>query len=167
MPTVRRTRRLAATAGELWELIGDPYHLPRWWPRVSRVENVERDAFTEVLHGNRGKAVRADFRCVVREAPRRIVWEQAIAGTPFERVLRSAHTEIELLPVRDGRGEATGGETTGGQRVTGGEVATDVAIELRQGLRGVLASLGAILVRRAAARTIDEALDGLERIVGG
>ena len=35
MPTARRSRTIAAPAEELWEVIGDPHHLPRWWPRVN------------------------------------------------------------------------------------------------------------------------------------
>jgi uncharacterized protein YndB with AHSA1/START domain len=27
---------------EVWNLISDPYNLPRWWPRTSRVESVDR-----------------------------------------------------------------------------------------------------------------------------
>ena len=38
MPTTRRTRTIAAPPDELWSTIADPYHLPRWWPRVDRVE---------------------------------------------------------------------------------------------------------------------------------
>ncbi|MGH2855564.1 MAG: SRPBCC family protein, partial [Solirubrobacteraceae bacterium] len=40
MPTTQRTRTIAAPAGEVWELVSDPHHLPRWWPRVARVEGV-------------------------------------------------------------------------------------------------------------------------------
>ncbi len=41
VPSARRSRTIAARAEQLWELIGDPHHLPRWWPRVERVEDVE------------------------------------------------------------------------------------------------------------------------------
>ncbi len=61
MPTARHTRTIAAPAQELWETIGDPHHLPRWWPRVSRVEDVTESAFTEVLSTKSGRFVRADF----------------------------------------------------------------------------------------------------------
>jgi hypothetical protein len=44
--------------------------------------------------------------------------------------------------------------------------ATEVTIELRQTLNGFLARLGGYMVRRAAAATLEEALDGLERISG-
>jgi uncharacterized protein YndB with AHSA1/START domain len=158
MPTVRRTRALAADPQELWAVVGDPYHLPRWWPRVSRVEGVDRDAFTEVLVSRRGKVVRADFVRVEEQPQRRVVWAQEIDGTPFARVLRSAETAIELEP------------TQGAPKPS-----TDVTIELRQRSRGfdwgsrwgVWRSSGSFLVRRAAEATVEEALDGLERIVGG
>ena len=39
-----------------------------------------------------------------------------------------------------------------------------MTIELRQALNGFFARFGAFMVRRAASETIDEALDGLERI---
>jgi hypothetical protein len=41
---------------------------------------------------------------------------------------------------------------------------TDVTIELRQALTGFFPRFGGFLVRRAASATLDEALDGLERI---
>jgi hypothetical protein len=45
-------------------------------------------------------------------------------------------------------------------------MATEVTIELRQSLSGFFPRFGGYMVRRAAAETIDEALDGLERISG-
>jgi uncharacterized protein YndB with AHSA1/START domain len=149
VPTAQRTRTIAASPQELWEVLGDPHHLPRWWPRVSRVESVEQDAFTEVLMSDKGKMVRADFRLLDAVSPRRVVWAQQIENTPFARVLKSAETEISLV----------GAEASDGP-------ATAVTIELRQTMQGFLARLGSHLIRRAASSTIEEALDGLERIVG-
>src|ERR671914_769981 len=40
MPRVVRRRRLDASPGRVWSVVSDPYHLPRWWPRTQRVENV-------------------------------------------------------------------------------------------------------------------------------
>jgi uncharacterized protein YndB with AHSA1/START domain len=146
MPTTQRTRTIAAPAGELWELISDPHHLPRWWPRVARVEAVEGAAFTEVLASPRGRMVRADFHVVaVDERELLLRWSQQVEGTPFARLLTAAETELRLEP--SGR-------------------ATNVTIELRQALRGFFSHLGSSRVRRAARATLDEALDGLERIVG-
>ncbi len=146
MPTTRRTRAIAAPAQDIWELIGDPHHLPRWWPRVARVESVEPGAFTEVLTSRRGRLVRADFRVLARDEQELLLrWSQQIEGTPFARLLASAETELRVEPA--GR-------------------AANVTIELRQALHGLLPNLGASRVRRAARATLDEALDGLERIVG-
>jgi len=39
---VTRKRTIAAPVAEVWRLVSDPYNLPRWWPRVGRVENVDR-----------------------------------------------------------------------------------------------------------------------------
>lgn len=136
-------------------MLGDPHHLPRWWPRIDRVEAVtltgtgELDAFTEVLMSGKGKMVRADFKRLDAVPKQRIVWAQQVEGTPFARILTSAETEIRLA-------DAHGGH----------DPATDVTIELRQTLHGFLARLGSHLVRRAAGSTIEEALDGLERIIG-
>jgi hypothetical protein len=41
-----------------------------------------------------------------------------------------------------------------------------VTIELRQALNGFFPRFGGYMVRRAARATLDEALDGLERIGG-
>jgi uncharacterized protein YndB with AHSA1/START domain len=150
VPSAHRSRTIAASSQELWEVIGDPHHLPRWWPRVSRVEGVQDGAFTEVLMSARGKVVRADFRLLDEVNLSRVVWAQQVENTPFARVLKSAETEIGLVEADRG----------------GGQPATEVRIELRQTLQGFLARLGGHLVRRAAASTIEEALDGLERIVG-
>ncbi|MEA2201914.1 MAG: hypothetical protein QOI89_2510 [Solirubrobacteraceae bacterium] len=147
MPTARRSRTIAASAEDLWALISDPHHLPRWWPRVTRVEDVTADAFTEVMTTSRGKVVRADFELVqADEAERTLTWSQRVAGTPFARLLRSAETEVRLAPAQAS--------------------STVVTIELRQALTGFFPRFGGFMVRRAAGETIDEALNGLERIHG-
>ena len=144
MATVRRSRTLPASPQDLWRIVGDAHHLPRWWPRVTRVESVDDDSFTEVLQTERGKPVRADFRVVSSDAPSLRSWAQQVAGTPFERILARSETEIRLEPAGD---------------------ATNVAISLSQRPRG-LALLGSFMVRAAARRQLDEALDGLEALVG-
>jgi uncharacterized protein YndB with AHSA1/START domain len=146
MPTARRSRTVAAPPEQLWEVVSDPHHLPRWWPRVTRVEDVEAGAFTEVMRTEKGKLVRADFQLVeVDPLEHRLRWEQRLEGTPFARVLSAAETELTLAPAGEG---------------------TTVSIELRQKLNGVLARVGGFMVRRAAIATVDEALEGLERISG-
>jgi uncharacterized protein YndB with AHSA1/START domain len=149
VPTARRSRTIAAPVPELWELVRDPHHLPRWWPRVTRVEDVEDGAFTEVMRTKKGKLVRADFNVVrTDEGAHELRWEQRVAGTPFARVLAAAETGVRL--------EAVDG---GGERVK-------VTLELRQTMTGFFPRFGGYLVRRAAAATLEEALDGLERISG-
>ena len=101
MARVVRRRRIAAPASALWDVITDPYHLPRWWPNTQRVENVSEGApdqrsWTQVLGTRGGRGVRADFRCIDSSAGERYVFEQTVEGTPFERFVRIARTEIEL-----------------------------------------------------------------------
>ena len=144
MPTVRRSRTLRATPEEVWAIVGDAYHLPRWWPRVTRVEGVDDGAFTQVLTTAKGVPVRADFQVVESAAPRVRRWAQQLVNTPFERVLAASEVEVRLE--RDG------------------DAATRVAMSLVQRLRG-MARLGSFLVRRAGRRQLDAALDGLEALV--
>jgi carbon monoxide dehydrogenase subunit G len=144
MPTARRSRTVAAPPERVWGTVGDPHHLPRWWPHVQRVEAVTDEHFTEVLATKDGRSLRADFRVVDSRAPERRAWEQELAGTPFERVFAAASTEIKLLP--DGEG-------------------TRVTLVVRQQVRGS-ARLGGFMVRRATGRLLDEALDALEGLHG-
>jgi len=151
VPRVVRKRRIPAPAGAIWSVIVDPYHLPRWWPRTRRVENVSEGGelrgrkWTQVLETRDGRGVRADYRCISAATNERYVFEQELEGTPFAGILRSARTEIELAP--------EGSET----RVT-------MASEQR--LRG-LSRLGSLMMRRAIGRTLSEALAGLEQATGG
>jgi carbon monoxide dehydrogenase subunit G len=144
MPTARRSRTVAAPPERVWEVVGDPHHLPRWWPKVTRVEAVTDDHFTEVLSTQDGRLLRADFRVVDSRAPERRAWEQELDGTLFERVFAAASTEIKLLPEGDG---------------------TRVTVVVRQQVRGS-ARLGGFMVRRATGRVLDEALDALEALHG-
>src|ERR1700678_2555463 len=128
MRTARRSRTIAAPAGELWDVISDPHHLPRWWPRVTRVEDVEEDAFTEVMKTRKGKLVRADFKVLARDdAARSLTWAQLLEGSPLARVLKSAETTVRLEPANASAPPSRGGDA--GERQ---EPATVVMIELRQ-----------------------------------
>jgi carbon monoxide dehydrogenase subunit G len=144
MPTARRSRTVAAPPERVWGTVADPYHLPRWWPRVQRVEGVTDEHFTEVLGTDDGRSLRADFRVVVSREPERRAWEQELAGTPFERLFTAASTEVSLTP------DAAG---------------TRVTLVVRQQLRGT-ARLGGFMVRRATRRVLDEALQALEALHG-
>src|SRR3954454_21172202 len=96
MPTARRSRTVAAPPDRVWGIVADPHHLPRWWPRVTRVEAVTDEHFTEVLATQDGRSLRADFRVVESRAPERRLWEQELEGTRFERVFAAACTEVKL-----------------------------------------------------------------------
>lgn len=147
-----RTRQLIATPQALWQVIEDPFQLPRWWPGVARVEGVEDDRFTEVLQTKRRRTVRMDFRVLASDPPGsggeawgRRAWEQEVTGTPFERVLDEAITEVLIEPAHGGTSQVTIGQL--------------------QKLRGY-SRTGALMLRRATHKRLDEALDGLERICG-
>jgi uncharacterized protein YndB with AHSA1/START domain len=146
LPTVSRERVIQAGRDSLWATVANPDHLPRWWPGVQRVEDASPAAWTKVLSSPRGRSVRADFTRVQAEAPRRLVWRQEVAESPFERILREAVTEIVLEPA--------------------GDQATRVELTERQRLRG-LSRLGSPMVRRAARRRLDQALEGLDRVAVG
>ena len=142
MTVARRSRTLPASQQELWEIVSDPHHMPRWWPGVDRMEGVEDDRFTQVLKTKRGRPVRADFRLVGSAPPWTRSWAQEVAGTPFERVLTESVIEVRLEP-------APGG--------------TEVTISQQQKLRGY-SRTGGLLLRRATESKLDEALDELARI---
>ena len=61
MPSVTRSRTLAASPQQLWDVIADPANFPRWWPDVVRVEDATPLAWTLVLATPKGATVRADF----------------------------------------------------------------------------------------------------------
>jgi uncharacterized protein YndB with AHSA1/START domain len=145
VPATRRSRVVPAARDDVWRTVGDPRHLPRWWPRVERVEGVHGDGFTELLRSDKGATVRADFTVLLRRAPEQMRWRQEIEGTPFERLLAASETTVSLS-------DAEGG--------------TKVELRLDQQLRGV-ARLGGFMVRRAARRQLDDALRGLDALHGG
>jgi hypothetical protein len=97
-----------------------------------------------VLGTAKGRGVRADYRATSAAAGERYVFEQKVAETPFEKIIRSAEVTISLEPVDD---------------------ATAVTLTTNERLRG-LARLGATMMRGAARRRLDEALEGIDRAVG-
>jgi uncharacterized protein YndB with AHSA1/START domain len=143
VPTVVRSRTVAAQQEQVWELVSDPYHLPRWWPTVQRVEDVSDDAWTTVATSSRGRAVRFDWSRVSIDPPERIVWRQELAQTPFERFLRESVTRVSL----EDAGEST-----------------KVELRIVRKLRG-LARFGGIQMRLATRKELDGALDQLEAVV--
>ncbi len=144
MPVVSRARVVAAPQQDVWDLVSDPHHLPRWWPGVVRVEEASALAWTKVLATDKGKAIRADFTREAADEPRRLAWRQELLESPFERIMRESSVEIGLEPDPAG---------------------TSVRLTAVRRLRG-LSRLGGFMVRRATRRQLDEALDGLEQAVG-
>jgi uncharacterized protein YndB with AHSA1/START domain len=137
---VSRSRTVAAEPEAVWSLVADPKRLARWWPRTERVKGVSDAGWTTVMRSERGRAVRADWRLDADERPVRRAWTQELDGTPFAKVLRARRVEARLQPVE------------GGTRVT---------LELSQRARG-WSRFGGVLLRRAAGKELDGALDGLE-----
>jgi hypothetical protein len=113
--------------------------MPRWWPRVSRVEGVDADGWTTILGSPRGRDVRAEWRLVESEAPVRRRWAQELAGSPFERLFVQNEVEVRVSDER-------------------------VEIEIEQRVRG-WARLAPFMVRRAAKKVADEALERLAEIL--
>ncbi len=130
MPRITRQRTIFAPPSEVWDLISDPYNLPRWWPRVARVESVDRKP--------EGKRSHVEGE--------RYVWEQQLAGTPFERHLRRSVVEIGLQ--------------------ADGEGGTEVSLSSEQKLRG-MSRLGSPMMRGGQGKILSQALDGIERALGG
>jgi uncharacterized protein YndB with AHSA1/START domain len=173
MPTASETRTISMPAGEVWRLVCDPYHMPRWWPRVERVEGVEGVLFTQVLRGSSsGRLVRADFERTERDdAQMRLVWAQQIAGTPFARVLSASQIELLVRP-RMGMNESAGSDVTLTLTQTlprwfaGPPAERDARWDGGSIFSSSLGRLGSPMIRKAAVKTVKEALDGLERIAG-
>jgi uncharacterized protein YndB with AHSA1/START domain len=144
---VTRRRTVAAPVPEVWKLVSDPYALPRWWPRVSRVEDVDarqagrRSQWTKVLETQHGRGVRADYRCVSSAEPERYVWEQQLENSPFAKHLKESRVEIELH--------------------AGGAEETRVVMTSVQTMRG-MSRLGGWLMRKGQRDILDSALDGID-----
>ena len=142
--TVSRARSIQAGAEALWAVMTDPDHLPRWWPGVARVEDVSAGAWTKVMRAPKaGKAVRADYSLVESEPLERLTWRHEVEESPFERLMTDALYEFQLAPDDGG---------------------TRVKLTARLKLRG-LSRLGGWQVRRATARRLEEALEGLANVV--
>jgi uncharacterized protein YndB with AHSA1/START domain len=144
MATTSRSREIDAPAADVWRLIADPYQLPRWWPGVTRVQDVRQESFTQVVPTKRGKPMRLDHRVTESVPMERRSWSQSLIGTPFERLLDAWSTTVTLA--------AMGEHTL-------------VTIEEVQQLRGSF-RMALALQRRPARRRVDEALAGLAALLG-
>lgn len=139
----RRSRVVRAPRPAVWEVVGDPWHLPRWWPRTARVEGVSEQGWTSVLSSERGRSVRADWTLEASEPPELRRWFQELAGTPFARLFEHHAVEVRLEEAPDG---------------------TEVTLAIEQTPRG-WARMAPFLMRRAARVQIEDALTGLARVV--
>jgi len=141
---VSRSRTVPAEPEAVWSVVADPRRLARWWPRTERVKSITREGWTTVLRSPRGRPVRADWKLEADERPVRRAWSQEVEGTPFARVLRERRVEARLRP-------ADGG--------------TEVTLELHQRARGRARVGGGLMLRRAARKELEAALDGLEGVL--
>jgi len=140
---VVRSRTLQAAVPAVWAVLADPYALPRWWPMARRVEGVSADGWTVVLGREGGRGVRADQVLEASEPERLLRWALVVPGSPFARIVSSSVTEARLEP---------------------GEGTVTVTLALDQKPTG-WARLGRFMLRRAAKRQLDAALDGMARCV--
>ncbi len=143
---------IQAPPQRVWEVVADPHHLPRWWPNTVRVEDVreadgEVEGWTKMLGTESGTRVRGDYRRTRASETNVFAWEQELTDSPFERILRSATVEIRL----DGEQNDT---------------ATRVTVRSEERLRG-LSRLGSPLMRTAAGKRLDEALENLDHALVG
>lgn len=138
-----RSRVLAAGPAQVWEVVGDPGQLGRWWPRVERVESVDHAGFTEVYRTKKGTPVRADFRIATLDVEREIRVVQQLEGTPFARIFSEASKRATLEAAEDG---------------------TRVTLELDQTPAG-MARFGSFMVRGAMRKQLDEGLGALAALL--
>lgn len=146
MPVTRRSAVVGAEPAAVWAVVADAQQLPRWWPRVERVEAVSARGFTEVLRSAKGAVVRADFRFGERHKPRLVRWSQELEGTPFERLVQRSEVTVALEPAD-------------------GAAGTRVELRIDRRLRGVN-RFGAFLFRRAHRQELDAALAALGELLG-
>ena len=137
----RRSAVVPAPRERVWELVGDPHHHPRWWPRVERVERVSPRGWTNVAVSSRGNTVRTDWAVEVNQQPVERRWAQEIAGTPYERLFKRNTVVAKLEHADDGAG-------------------TRVTLAYEQQPRG-MARVMPFLLKRPMGRQLDEALANL------
>jgi uncharacterized protein YndB with AHSA1/START domain len=142
VPVVTRHSGYDAPLERVWDVVSDPYSLPRWWPRVQRVEEVSDSGWTMVLMSDRGKPIRADYTLADSRPMELLEWQQELEETPFERMLSQSRIVIQL-------------ESDG---------TTIVTLRSTERLRG-LARLGSLMVRRATHKRLSQALEGLGELV--
>ena len=146
MPVISRSRTVPAAPERVWTVVSDPGQLTEWWPGVQRVEDASGKAWTTVLLTPKGRTLRADFTLLDSEHPHLLRWRQEVEESPFERILESAVTELELHPAADG--------------------ATEIKLTQRLTLRG-FSRLGGMQIRMATRGVLQGALDGRGELADG
>jgi len=146
VPTIARSRTVPATPDRIWSLVSDPWRWPSWWPNVARVEEAAPDAWTAVLTSANGRTMRADYSLEESEQPMLLRWRHEVEESPFERIMASSVTALEMEPA--------------------GEDSTLVRLTARIQLRG-FSRLGGVQVSRATKKQFDGALDGLQELAEG
>ncbi len=145
MPSVTRKIVVPADPDRVYDVISDPRRLTDWWPRVTRVENVDgkagasRTQWTNVLAADSGRKLRMDYRCVGATRPERYVWEHELSGTPFEEHLQNQTTEVRLSPGNGG---------------------TEISLTASHTLRGS-ARLAGFMMKKTQKQMLDQALAAL------
>ena len=148
MPSVTRKKLLPADPDRVYDVISDPRRLTDWWPRVTRVENVDgkpgtaRTQWTNVLAADSGRKLRMDYRCVGATRPERYVWEHELSGTPFEEHLQNQTTEVRLDPDDGG---------------------TEISLTANHTLRGS-ARLAGFMMKKTQKQMLDQALEALGKV---
>jgi len=142
MPVVRREGLVRAAPEAVWAVVAVPARMDEWWPGVVRVEEATPHAWTAVMTSPRGKTLRADLSRLEAFAPERFAWRHEVEESPFERIMSDSRVEVSLSPAPQG---------------------TQAEIVQRIRLRG-FARFGYLQVRRATARTLSGALEGLTRL---
>lgn len=139
---------VASAPDRVYDVISDPRRLKDWWPRVTRVEDVDgkpgtaRTRWTNVMAADSGRKLRMDYTCTGATRPERYEWEHELEGTPFEDHMARQWTEIRLSPSGDG---------------------TEVSLTANHTLRGS-ARLAGFMMKKTQREMLDRALDSLEGV---
>lgn len=151
MPRVTRKLEVGQPIDRVWDFIGHPGNLAKWWPRIVRVEGLVGQPgspgshWTSLLEADSGRRVRLDFEATTVRPPEIFSWQQELAGTQFEKHLRRQEYSAVLH------------ETTGGTRI---ELVAET--ELKGSAR-----LAGLTLRKSQGELLDAALTGLADALSG